>query len=310
MRRAGFTMIEVFIVIAIIAVLIGMLLPAVQKVREAAYRLTCTHKLTQIALAMHNYQDAFGSLPAGSLNAAPSKYVNYAGWATLILPFLEQHDLYRQYDLTKFNWDAANQGVLDVQVKAFTCPSDHTTDQLVQLPDENYSSPVAPGSYKGVAGRYSEQMGVFWDYAPYLVLYPNFGLSPVTRGPLHAVATGAGPKAVRYVDITDGLSNTFLVGEYSTQTGPESKAFWAVSWAYYALGSCGPYAAVRGLPDYEACVAELSPVYCRRAFASPHVGGMNFVMCDGHVQFIATTIDADVYMNLATIAGGEAGLAF
>jgi prepilin-type processing-associated H-X9-DG protein len=119
-----------------------------------------------------------------------------------------------------------------------------------------------------------------------------------------------GPKAVRFADIVDGASNTFLVGEYSTRTGPEFKALWAVSWSYHALSSCGPYDAVRGLPDYDACVSALSPVYCRRAFASQHSGGMNFAMCDGHVRFVSTNIDAVVYMNLATIAGGEVVPAF
>src|SRR5207248_2036654 len=134
-RRGAFTLIELLVVIAIVAVVMGLLLPAVQKVREAANRLSCQNNLKQIGLALHHYHDSNHTFPMGHETRGNLKqWVYYSNWAIALLPYLEQNNLYGQYDNTVPNYHPKNARVRTTFVKVYTCPSDTNANQVL-LPE-------------------------------------------------------------------------------------------------------------------------------------------------------------------------------
>ena len=168
--RRGFTLIELLVVIAIIAILIGLLVPAVQKVREAASRLQCANNLKQIGLAMHNHHDTYRRLPPGGVQTGVNGTACYTNWAIEILPYIEQGPLYKQYNQSQLNTSAANNLVGQQTVPVYLCPSD-IHPGLLEHPASGPGSGQnwMHGSYRANSGRAND-------------ISPVFGGNPIYRG--------------------------------------------------------------------------------------------------------------------------------
>jgi len=310
--RLGFTLIELLVVIAIIAILIGLLLPAVQKVREAASRMTCQNKLKQLGLALHNAHDALGAFPAGQVVVnlsgscpAQSNPTNDARvpWSVAILPYMEQENLYRQFNLNgtfainrQFitNAAAANQTAQVTPMPAFQCPSD----------PRMAGSPLA--SYLGVAGG-----GPATGCPCVAASTTNFFLW--ANGPLYVNSH------VKLTDITDGTSNTYLIGESKYQVADlrrsdnaEKRGLWSggvyldKNWRYYAglAAAVEPIDQPSGIPDYNGGDIRDNETIVGRTFGSLHPGGCNMLFADGSVHFMPTSTDVNIHRTLGTIADG------
>jgi prepilin-type N-terminal cleavage/methylation domain-containing protein/prepilin-type processing-associated H-X9-DG protein len=309
--RAGFTLVELLVVVAIIVVLAGLMLPAIQASRESARRMHCANNLKQIGLAIHAYHDAMGFLPAGN-------YVNNtaicpgsqgyqtddrANWMIAILPYLEYRALRQAYVVHAPNEAPANRKVRETFIPEYACPSDQDADKLIvpalgPAAADSLNVPYMPGSYRAMAGR-SDGLK-FLDNGDFISFPKDW------RGPIHAVGI-LGFTAEKFKNIRDGSSNTIMAGESITRSCPEFRTLWAYSFSFYSLSSATPQARTL-YGDYQKADNEGgkgNSLPCRRGWGSCHAQGINFLFCDGAVRFLGTSIDMDVFVGLGTINGKE-----
>jgi prepilin-type N-terminal cleavage/methylation domain-containing protein/prepilin-type processing-associated H-X9-DG protein len=320
----AFTLIELLVAVAIVAVLVGLLLPAVQKVRAAAVRSQCQNNLKQLALAAHHRHDAAGRFPGGVEQGGG----RYSSLFVELLPYVEQENLYQQWDFAAPAANAAG-GRTGTRVKAYLCPAHPGADATVGSAGAEY----ALSTYGGNGGTRP---------------FPA-DLSPVdgmfsTTGP--ASRPRPGQAGVRILDVTDGTANTLLLGErvlgdgnldtflaapYDTPPMPPlqpsaSYMAWAPPPGVNAPG--GLVGATAGLnyrhgprwdpppplppplvtpPPPKESWAVVGPQWWTRlgVMGSYHPGGVNVAMADGSVRLVAETVSVDTLRALSTRAGGD-----
>jgi prepilin-type processing-associated H-X9-DG protein len=305
--RRAFTLIELLVFTAIIAILIGLLLPAVQKVREAAARVKCANNLKQLGLAMHGYHGAKGTLPPAFVNNGPYGMSGFAfthGWAPFILPHIEQQaisDLYRwDYPL----YAPENQPVCARHLAIFECPS---------APEQKRYMTFGPFDYfktRGACGDYTITLGVDevvaqrgWvdrvgDFRGALVNTPT----PILT--LSRTTTGS-----RLADITDGGSNTILLAEdagrprvWQAGKGGNDQVLEGGPWNHYKGPIILQGSSADGTVKPGTCA--LNCTNDREVYAF-HVSGANTVFADGSVHFLRAGMDIRILARLITRAGGE-----
>ncbi len=316
-QSKGFTLIELLVVIAIIAILIALLLPAVQQAREAARRTQCKNTLRQWGLALHNYHDVHKTFPIGMMGLGtantPTTPINNFGFHVRLLPFIEQSAIYAAFDFNlSYDNDISGSPMTNYRLKEQRfplqfCPSSLSEDQINTEVVGGTAHTYATIHYYGVAGARGAR------HAPQTGNYEHVGNTTTNHGGFSLNGVLQRNRALQFRDITDGSSNTLMIGEISAPTPPFGG--WSRSYRAWTQGAqsaddaAGSYACrniahpigrfsgfTNGNPDR---------LFNDVRFSSNHTGGVQFLLGDGTVRFLSESIDFGVYQGLASANGSE-----
>jgi len=299
-RREAFTLIELLVVIAIIAVLIGLLVPAVQKVREAANRMQCANNLKQLGLGAHNFQSAYGFLPPAWIGSNALDPDGWATWAVLLLPYIEQESLYKQWNI---QYSASRQvpAAYQQQIKTLLCPS----RQPPVLSTGDFANPGGGlsdyAASFGIAASGSNSNGA---------IIPTANMAQTTGVDASGVpiVKPGWRSQVDFASILDGTSNTTLIGEKHIRPNSlrgkneDRSIFGGQNNSVRRMMGTAPNGDQRVLMPAEA----QSTALANTCFGGPHTGMCAFVFCDGSVKSVRTTATVQ---TLTALVGRADGLA-
>jgi prepilin-type N-terminal cleavage/methylation domain-containing protein/prepilin-type processing-associated H-X9-DG protein len=300
MTRHGFTLVELLVVIAIIGALVALLLPAVQAAREAARRMKCQNNVKQISLALHSYHDEFRLFPPGGIKS------NTTSWHVFVLPFLEQRSLYDQFVFTQGSYTSGPNQIGRgangfIKVPLYLCPSSQAEkmmlggkNHVIEVDLVNGRSPYTTHYYGNMGPKGSSMAGGNYEFRDI------GGLGGFSKHGVFEVES-----KIRMAQITDGTSQTLLLGENSYHDQAIGSRF-----RNWIRGSdpdgnqhlCGCRNIAFGI---NSRIPANDSYFNDIAMASHHSGGANFAFCDGAVRFISQSISFGVYKAIASRDGGE-----
>ena len=274
-RITGFTLVELLVTLAVIGVLVALLLPAIQYARESARRTQCLNQVRQLGIACHNYHGAHNTLPPGSLESSPFAAPSSGwGWQAMILPQLEQQNLYDQIDFRFRTLEPPNRQLVDFALPVGKCPS--AGGQRTAWTNSFGGTEIALGNYAGCQGTLTDEG----------VLFPNSKIS--------------------FASITDGTSHTILASEMLNNL--ESSSLATVHWQGVLTTQHRHFPhSLPTLTVLDDVPINGAPENFAGAYSSRHSGGINVLFCDASARFVSENIDTKIFSSLATRAGNEVG---